>query len=113
MFFEEVDKFSNIPYIMLSIRIKCNNILPTVMKSLLSYKGKTCFECCSSSTIDDMSEKKYLPTKPIIKEHLSTITRSIIDHEDILESRDKNTLDHIHDSRGFIVRADEEEDATF
>ncbi len=103
MFFEKVGKSPNISDIMLSIRIERDDIFPSEMQCLLTHECKSRLKSSSCSTIDHMPEKKYSLTELIFEKHLSAITRSIIDHEDILESRDKNTLDNVYDSRGFII----------
>lgn len=107
--FECLDEFVHISYIMLSISVKCHEIFPTILGSILSDILKSCLECRSGPTVGDMmDEVDSVSFYQILQKSLRPISRAIVDDEDLSIPRSKNPLDHAQDTSGFIVGSDEE-----
>lgn len=107
-------KVSHICYIHLTISIKCHNIPPVMLISMSPYVLKSCLECRSSATIDEVTQIVNLSSiYPCREEGSRGISRTIIYDQYLIISSIKNTLYHRDDTRRFIVGTYEKYDMFF
>lgn len=99
--------------IMLSICVECDYKIPTMVMSIATNIGKSCLECCSSSSINQvMNIYNFLP-KMLLDKNSRIIKRSIIYDQNLIKSMRNNPLDHTDDSSCFIIGANEEDNLIF
>ena len=94
---------------MLTVSIECDEIFPLILFGILSDILESCLESRSGSTVGDMmDEVDRVHLHQVSEECLRPVCRSIIDDEDLGVSCSKNPLNHAHDTSGFVVGSDEE-----
>lgn len=113
MLFETILEHLHIAYIMLTISIKCYNILDSKFFSMFSNPCKSSLHRGSSSSINRMTNKVNFTQEFFIKNLGSTIDWPIIHYKYLAITFVKNTLDNWLDSTSFIVGADEEKKFIF
>lgn len=113
MLFETILEHLHIPYIMLTISIKCHNILDSKSSSIFSNPCKPRLHRGSSSSINRMANEVNFTQEFFIKNLESTIYWTIIHYEYLAITFTKNTLDNRFDSTSFIVGTDEEKKFIF
>lgn len=101
--FESSDKVGNIRDIMLIIRVKCHNILPSVLRVESANKLKSCLKGSSSATIDYMTNIENLCINKVSENFSRSIHRAIINDKNIGKTGSKDPLDYNANSSSFIV----------
>ena len=97
---------------MLTVSIKCDDVFPFFRLTIPTNILKSSLECCASSSIHRMTYCMDLLRKMRFEQSRSIISRSIVDDENLTESRSQDAREYLDYSGRFIVASHEKDDFT-